>query len=340
MNTKTCNPKRAITKKVFIQSLKNGYDAALAEGFKWTGISDTVKPSDRIIIKPNLTFPSYRQGVMTSPEGLEALVKHLKNYTNHITICESDSGGYNRFSMDEVFRRIGISEFVKKYDISIVNLSFDKPRLITVSHGFKKLEVPLPALLLDETDLFITMPVPKIHMNTKVSLSIKNQWGIIQLPSERLKLHPYFAEVIYAVNKAIPRGISIIDGKYGLTRSGPMEGDVVPLNWIMVSTDIFAADYVCCHLMGIDPFTVPYLRYCLTKEDIRDFSKMEMNCDIKQFVAKEKFYLNRKWTDYPGLLTFNSRILAFIGYESLLAAPLHKLLYVFRKPFYNYERPQ
>jgi uncharacterized protein (DUF362 family) len=325
--------------KVFLSFLDKGYEYAFNEGLSWTKIADTIKSSDRITIKPNLTFPSYRRGVMTNPVGLESLVKHLKNYTNHITICESDSGGYNRFSMDEVFQRTGIQEFAKKYNISIVNLSFHKSHSITIPHGLKRLKIPLPSLLLDETDLFITMPVPKIHMNTRVSLSIKNQWGIIQIPSERLKLHPYFAKVVYAVNKAIPRAVSIIDGKYGLTRSGPLEGDVVSLNWIMISTDIFAADYTCCHLMGIDPFTVPYLKYCLKKEDIHDFSEIEINCDIKQFIAENKFYLNRKWTDYPGFFTFNSRFLAYIGYESCLAVPLHKLLYFFRKPFYDYRHP-
>jgi hypothetical protein len=34
------------------------------------------------------------------------------------------------------------------------------------------------------------------------------------------------------------------------------------------------------------------------------------------------------------VLTFNSRFLAYVGYESPLAKPLHWLLYLFREPFY------
>jgi hypothetical protein len=48
----------------------------------------------------------------------------------------------------------------------------------------------------------------------------------------------------------------------------------------------------------------------------------------------ERFCLHRSWTDYPGLLAFHSRALAYLGYESPLAKPLHRLLYRFREPFY------
>ena len=320
--------------KVFITSLERGYGDAIAEAFRWVTLHTDIKPSDRIAIKPNLTFPSFRKGVMTNPQALEALIQFLKKYTDRITICESDSGGYNRFSMDEVFRATGIEEMARRYGVRIVNLSHEPSRPIDVPGGRKNISVPLPTVILDETDLFITMPVPKIHMNTGVSLSLKNQWGVIQEPSLRLKLHPYFNEVIYAVNKALPRTVSIVDGKFGLDRSGPLKGDAVPLNWILMSDNVFAADFVSCSLMGIDPFRIPHLRYALAREQITDWSQIELNCDLAPFRAPKEFHLKREWTDYPGLLAFNSRFLAYVGYESILARPLHWLLYRFREPFY------
>jgi uncharacterized protein (DUF362 family) len=218
--------------------------------------------------------------------------------------------------------------------VRIVNLSHEPSRSIAVSGRRKRISVPLPTLILDETDLFITMPVPKIHMNTGVSLSMKNQWGVIQEPSIRLKLHPYFDQVIYAVNKSLPRAISIIDGRFGLTRSGPLRGDPVLLNWMVASDNIFAADYVACLLLGIDPITIGHLRFAFGRERISDMSEIETNEDLSTFAVKERFYLKREWTDYPGLLAFNSRLLAYLGYESILAKPLHWLLYRFRERFY------
>jgi hypothetical protein len=60
---------------------------------------------------------------------------------------------------------------------------------------------------------------------------------------------------------------------------------------------------------------------------------VRFNQEYRQF-ANAGFYLRRAWTDYPGVLTFNSRALAYLGYESPLAKPLHWLLYQFRQPFY------
>ncbi len=304
----------------------------MREGFAFLGESARIQWSDRVAIKPNLTFPEFRRGVMTNPEAIEALVIYLKDFTNNITICESDSGGYNRFSMDEVFERTGIASFAKRYGVKVVNMSFLPSRPIQVQRYRREFEVPLPSLLLDDTDLFITMPVPKVHANTTVSLSLKNQWGVIQDPALRLKLHPCFQEVIYRINKALPRALSVVDGKYGLTRNGPMRGDALELNWLLMSDNLFVADLAVTELMGFDYRKIPYLRYILAKERLASLDGVESNAEHR--FRSNAFYLSRDWTDYPGLLTFNSRTLAYIGYESLLAKPLHWILYRFREPFY------
>jgi uncharacterized protein (DUF362 family) len=305
----------------------------LREGFEWLRLNSAIKYGDAVVIKPNLTFPVFRPGVMTNPEAIEALIVHLKNYTNNITIGESDSGGYNRFSMDDVFERIGITKIAKHHGVRIVNMSFSPSRPIHFQYHFKKFSVPIPTLLLDETDLFITMPVPKVHANAGVSLSLKNQWGVIQEPALRLKLHPYFREVIYQVNKVLPKTIAVVDGKYGLTRNGPMKGDTLELNWVLVGDNLFYVDFAVTEMMGLNPFRIPYLDYILHREAITSLEDVQFNQDHKSFM-KERFYLDREWTDLPGVLTFNSRFLAYVGYESALAKPLHWLLYKFREPFY------
>jgi len=85
--------------------------------------------------------------------------------------------------------------------------------------------------------------------------------------------------------------------------------------------------------MGRDYRQISHLRHAFRKEGIQSVDDVTFNTDYKQFIRKS-FYLKREWTDYPGLFTFNSRLLAYIGYESILAKPLHWLLYRFREPFY------
>jgi uncharacterized protein (DUF362 family) len=319
--------------KAFLADLTSGYGEILQSGFAFCGGSRPIGTSDRICIKPNLTFPYFRKGVMTNPEALEALIVYLKSYTDRITICESDSGGYNRFSMDQVFQATGIAEMARRYGVRLVNMSYEPSRIISVKAGLRTLRVPLPTLLLEETDLFVTIPVPKIHMNTVVSIAIKNQWGVIQEPELRLKLHPYFKEVIYQVNKSMPRSFAFVDAKYALTRSGPLRGDAIEWNWAMVTNSIFYADLIVTSLMGLDGHRIRYLEYIFRNEGIRSLDEVTFNTDYRRF-SKGALYLHREWTDYPGLLTFNSRLLAYIGYESLLAKPLHWLLYRFRERFF------
>lgn len=322
--------------RVALRGLGPGYTTDIETGLQEVGFFKTVPKGSAVFLKPNLTFPVYRPGVMTSFECLKATVKILVANGYSVVIGEADSGGYNRFSMDEVFKGMGIDQLARETGSHIVNLSFAEAEWLEVRVGFRKLRVPVPRLLLREIGAFITLPVPKIHMNTLVSMSIKNQWGCIQEPAERLKLHPYFAEVMYELNSRLPRAHSIIDGRFGLNRTGPMLGDVTELNWLLVANDLVAADRVCCRLMQVNEMDVPYLRYFHDRGWWSDFSEIQLRSDWNQFCG-ERFYLRRKWTDLPGLFCFNSAFLAWLGYRSPLAGFAHWLLYLFREPFYNYE---
>ena len=323
---------------VFIKSLEaGGYAPVIEETLAQIGFFQNVAPGARVFLKPNLTFPEFRRGVMTSFDCLKAVATCLIGHGYRVIIGEADSGGYNRFSMDEVFKGMGIYEMAKEIGAEVINLSFTEPEWIEVRSGFRRLRVPVPRLLLHEIDAFITLPVPKIHMNTLVSMSIKNQWGCIQEPSVRLKLHPYFAEVMYQLNSRLPNAYSIIDGRYGLNRTGPMLGDVVDFNLVLGSNDLVAADRACCRLMQIDEARVKYLRHFKSRGWWCPFGEIRINDDIAKF-QRERFFLTRKWTDYPGLACFNSAFLAWLGYHSPLAGFAHWLLYLFREPFYKYDK--
>jgi uncharacterized protein (DUF362 family) len=312
--------------KVFLKDLSAGYDIAIGEAMEFLPVAAAPRPGLRVSVKPNLTFPVYRRGVMTSLEAVEAMLRHLKDHGCSVTICESDSGGYNRFSMDEVFRATGHCDLAKRYGARLVNLSKEASRDIPVRAGLRR-------LLADETDLFISMPVPKLHANTVLSGAIKNQWGVIQDPALRLKLHPFFQHVIYAVHQALPKTIVVMDGRYGLDRNGPMRGKAAELNWLLASDSVFHADLVMARLLGVAWRRVAHLRFFARREPAGAFDRIEFNTDYRQFEGT-RFRLKRHWTDLPGWCTFHSRFLAWLGYESRLAAPLHRLLYCFREPFY------
>lgn len=322
---------------VSLHDLNEGYSKNVRIGLEQTGFFQNVAGGTPVFLKPNLTFPVYRPGVMTSFECLKAVTETLVEKGYPVIIGEADSGGYNRFSIDEVFKGMGIDRLAQETGARLVNLSFAKAEWLEVRAGYRRLRVPVPKLILHEVGAFITLPVPKVHLNTGVSMSIKNQWGCIQEPSERLKLHPYLAEVMFELNSRLPQAHSIIDGKTGLNRSGPMLGDPVELNWLLVSNDLVAADRVCCRLMQIEEHRIGFLRHFQKRGWWCEFESIQLRSDWKTF-QKTPFYLHRKFTDWPGYLCFNNSLLAWLGYRSPLAGFAHWLLYLFREPFYDYNK--
>jgi uncharacterized protein (DUF362 family) len=323
------------TPSVFLDRLDRDEGEVLRAGLEHLRVPAMIRRGDTVFVKPNLTFPVYREGVMTRPECVEAVIGALQDCGARVVVGESDSGGYNRFSMDEVFAKTGLAGIAARHGVPVVNLSHEPSRDIHVRWRGKDLAVPLPVRLLDDVDLFVTVPVPKVHANVGVSMSIKNQWGCIQEPSRRLELHPAFTEVIHAVNEALRVRISIIDGKFGLDRNGPMRGDPVRLGWMLMSDDIVAADVVCCRLMGVDPDQIGYLRYYRRRRGRSDVEAYRFNRDPHD-LAGPRFRLRRDLLDYPGYFAFRSPALAYLAYHSPAAAFLHRVLYLFREKFYDH----
>lgn len=324
--------------RIYLERLERGYRELVREGFQTLELGRALRPGDTVFIKPNLTFPVFRPGVMTTAECVEAIVLALKDYTDRILIGEADSGGYNRFSIDEVQERTGLKALESKYGIRVVNLSHFPHRDLEFSYRGRAARLPLPILLTDEVDLLISAAVPKIHMNTLVSMSVKNLWGCIPEPAMRLRLHPFFPQAIREIARAVAPAWAVIDGRYGLTRSGPMRGDPVELNWLMVGDDLYATDAMVSRLMGLDPNRIDYFRHVAGEGLIPAVEETDVRADWSAF-RKETFYLRRAWTDYPGLWAFRSSFLTYWFYYSPLAGLLHKLLYLFREPFYDYQTP-
>ena len=322
----------------FIESLDHqNYLPAIQAGLKFIGFEQLVSSNSRIFIKPNLTYPQFLPGVMTNPAAIEAAIIAISAYTSHIFIGDSDSGGYNRFSMSRVYEETGIVNLAKKYNVQLVNLSQLPRKTIQFDYKNKSFRLDLPVLLLEDVDMLVSMPVPKVHANTKVSLTFKNQWGCIPENKDRLKLHPYFRHVILEVNKAIKSKVAIIDGLFGLNQNGPMLGRPVNLNWLMVTSDLGTGARLCCDLMGIPISSIAHLEYARELGWIPKTGDIQINKEITLF-RHEKFYLRRKLTDFPGLLAFNSVEIAYLAYFSPIADFLHRVLYLIRKPLYDYEK--
>lgn len=291
------------------------------------GILGRINPDTRIALKPNLTYPYFKPGVTTSPEVIRATVKVLRDYSKHITIVETD-GGYGAWSAKEAFEGHGLFQLAEEFGVSVVNLCDVEKEYITFNSGWRKHSLPLPKLLLHETDLFITMPVPKIHAMTQVSLAYKNQWGCIP-DIMRLRRHYVFNDAIVAINGALKPAV-LADGTFFLDQHGPMDGIPIRMDYIIAAPDAGSFDRYVSELMGIDWRHVPHLRQAAAQGQLpRELSEIAFNSAPAE-MRTHTFRLKRSLRDWIAFSGFSSRFITWFGYESWFGrVVLHAILYAF-----------
>lgn len=119
---------------------------------------------------------------------IEALIAILRSRTSKIG--ESD-GGSHAWLAEEAFHGHGLMEIANRYGARLINLSKMETEEAQVKIGSTTIRIRLPRLLLYDIDLFISMPVLKVHAMTVVSLGFKNQWRCIP-DVKRLRYHPEF----------------------------------------------------------------------------------------------------------------------------------------------------
>lgn len=306
----------------------DGLEEVIREALDWIQWHQIIAPDARVFIKPNFTYPSHRPGVTTSPSVIEGLVSVLRERTSHITIGESD-GGAHAWRAEEAFNGHDIPRICHEYGVQAVNLSEAPCEEARTTVNGSEVRVILPTMLLHDTDVFITMPVPKVHVMTGVSLGFKNQWGCIP-DVKRLRYHPQFAQTVLGINKLLRTRIAFLDGTYFLDHTGPMEGDPVAMNLIVMSDDPGAGSLACCDIMQVDPKRINHLRLAMKAEMMpADLSQVRLNQPLDGF-KKHRFTVQRSRLHWITLIVFRNRVLTRLAYDSHFAKGIHDLLYVIR----------
>jgi uncharacterized protein (DUF362 family) len=302
--------------------------ADVAAALEWLGWEEWLPLQARIFIKPNLTWPTHIPGVTTTPRALEAVVAALSARTSRISVGESD-GGYHSFRAEEAFEGHGVYALAKKYSIRVVNLSRERTEEIRDTVGGRPVNIILPCVLTQETDVFITLPVPKVHVMTGVSLAFKNQWGC-NPSTMRLQEHPRFDQKIIAINRRLNPRV-IMDGTYFLNGAGPLSGDAIRKNVIIAGTSAGAADIVCCEVMGIRPNTVRHLQLAGREGMLPESAKdLRLNQPPESF-RDVMFYSRRAVLDWVSLLGFRSAFFGWLFWSSPFAKIFRSVLYTVRR---------
>jgi len=285
----------------------------------------------RVSVKPNLTYPRYAPGVTTSPHFLSALLDVLLERTKKVTVCESD-GGNRSYPAEEAFQGHGLYDICSSKGVGLVNLSRDRWEMVEIPmtlHGDRTTQIPLPNLLLHESDLLISVPVPKMHFVVRYTGAIKNHWGCVP-DSMRLQYHHVFHMAILEIIKRVNSRLTVVDGEYFLDRNGPVAGDPVQMNLIIGADSPATADVLLTNLMGFPPESIRYIRDAQARGIApQNLDEITLNTPLDPFKTR-RFTLRRDPVDYLALLGFKSKLITRLVYLSSLRDFAHSLITLLR----------
>ena len=170
--------------------------------------------------------------------------------------------------------------------------------------------------------------VPTVHCMTKITLSLKNEWGCLP-DTMRLKNLYVFDEIIGQVCEKLKFRYALLDGKYGLDKNGPMLGEPADLNWFVGANSLGAFDLIVSEMMGFDWKKIRHLKMA------EKYGHMPKRADIITIgdiiSLRKKFVLKRDLWNHLALLAFYSKKLTNFFYLSRWSGILHDVMYIFRK---------
>jgi len=319
----------SIKQRVYIDDIDDNLDDILLAGLNYIKWDSIIKKNSKVFVKPNFTFPYYQEGITTTPKLIEHLLNILKNKANTVILGESD-GANHGWKAQTAFKNCGMYEICSKTGTQLVNLSELPFETVESKILSKRVKVQLPRILLNDIDCFISVPVLKVHSMTGVSLSIKNLWGCVP-DSMRVMKHQNLSYKLALIASLLKPKIAIIDGTYALDKHGPMYGEPVKTNLVIVADNPVAADVLGTKVMGFSPRKIEHIRIA-EKAGIGsiEVANTEVNKDSKPY--ERHFELQRTFIDRANSLVFNNDAVAKLIFDSPVSPIIYKAVRILRNP--------
>lgn len=216
----------------------------------------------RVIIKPNMVNNSPPQ-VTTDVRCVMAVVQYLKEHLDAEIVVAEGSGEGN--TLDNL-RTNGYEQITKRFGVELVDLDALPVKKYENPNAGEYKEVYLPEYL--EGAGLVSVPPAKDHTITGVTLGLKNMVGCLHA-KHYSGYWSYKKSQIHAVatNQAVADlmlyvkpHLTVIDALQGL-EGGHLSGRVPnpPLERIIVSTDVLAADREAARLLGHEPGSIRHI---------------------------------------------------------------------------------
>jgi uncharacterized protein (DUF362 family) len=216
-----------------------------------------LKGYSRVLIKVNfITTMAWDTGATTDPIVVEAIIQKLKHLPVEIYVVESDATMTNA---DKAFEKTGMGEMCKRNNVQCLNLRHVADKIkITIPNGETLKDITVPRIVTESA--IISAAKLKTHMSTKVTLGMKNMFGL--LPDKfKGKYHAKgISKVIVDINTVLKPALTVIDGFVAMEGKGPTDGTPVKMDLIIAGKDPVATDATGARVMGFNPHEISHIR--------------------------------------------------------------------------------
>ncbi|MHA2426271.1 MAG: DUF362 domain-containing protein [Candidatus Thorarchaeota archaeon] len=219
---------------------------------------EALEPYETVLVKPNLiTSHTFETGITTDPIVVEAVITKIMELDKKAIMVETEGG---ITSPDDAIIETGMMAVIDRLGSEYINMRKldDKIELeVKDPRGIKKFKVARIAV----ESAIITVPTMKTLHHTTITMGLKNMFGMLTTRKKFFMHRHGMNNVIYDICKTLPPTLSVIDGFYGKSGSGPWSGTPVKMDTIIASIDPIAADATAARCIGIDPYTIDHVRW-------------------------------------------------------------------------------
>ena len=217
-----------------------------------------------VFLKPNMVEIHPSRPIHTNPAIVEAMVKLcIKEGASIVRVGE---GSGHRRNMEAVLADSGLGAILRNLGVEFVDLNTDE--VISVPNlgfhtGFKNLYFSKKAY---ESQVLVSMPKLKTHHWATVTLSLKNLFGIASgqaygWPKNELHFRG-IDNSICDINSCRKADLVLVDALTGMEGDGPLYGEKVNPNALVMGSDPVAVDATCARWMGFDPAKISHILKC------------------------------------------------------------------------------
>ncbi|UCH57199.1 MAG: DUF362 domain-containing protein [Candidatus Bathyarchaeota archaeon] len=212
---------------------------------------------DRVLVKVNfITTKTWDTGATTDPLVVEAIIHKLQELPVEVLVVESDATMTNA---TKAFKATGMAELCESNGVEWLNLRHEKDRVeLLIPDGLTLKKIKVPWLVVESA--VISAAKMKTHNATKVTLGMKNMFGL--LPDKfKGKYHMMgIHRVITDINTVLRPALTVVDGFVAMEGNGPVNGSPVQMDTIISGTDVVATDATAARVMGFDPREIGHIR--------------------------------------------------------------------------------